>query len=260
MKEFKRFIENVFLSYKSIYGWMSLRTYIFMVVLIPFSQTALFSYLNYFIKGEAGMKYAALGNSLYTICIFVVFSMGASITNERRLGTLQTILFAPQNKFIFFITKSVLHIVEGIVTCCFSLLIGTILFKLDYSDVNWFYMAVVIFTTASMMIGVGLFAAVAGLLFRKATPILNAIVLLLFLLCGINFPTSKLPGVLQLVSNAIPLTYGIRLLRAVYSKGEIFTMDFLNLCLTGIIFFIVSYSVFKISEAYSRKRGTLDYY
>ncbi|MGB7605713.1 MAG: ABC transporter permease [Lutisporaceae bacterium] len=260
MDSLKRFFSNILLSYKSIYGFMSLRAYLVLVILVPFFQTALFSYLNYFINGETGMRYAALGNALYTICIFVVFTMGASITTERRLGTLQTILLSPTNKPMLFVTKSVLHVLEGIVTCCFSLAFGRIFLKLNFDNINWMNMIAVILLTTVMMIGVGMFAGVLGLLFRKATPILNSINLSIFLLCGVNFPVDRLPKGLQIISDAIPLTYGIRLLRAVYKGEGILNMDLLYLCITGVVFFVVSNRIFIISENYSRQKGTLDYY
>lgn len=260
MYRLKRFLLNIVLSYKSIYGFMSFGTYLVLVILVPFFQTALFSFLNFFIYGESGMKYAALGNALYTICIFVVFTMGASITTERRLGTLQTILLSPTNKPMLFFTKSIIHIFEGVITCCFSLVFGSIFLRLDFVGINWINMITVILMTTIMMIGVGLFAGVIGLLFRKATPILNSINLCIFLLCGVNFPIDRLPKGLQVISEVIPLTYGIRLIRAVYTGGSILNSNMLYLCITGFIFFILSIRIFMVSENYCRQRGTLDYY
>jgi len=260
MEDIKRNSQNILLSYKSIYGWMNLKTYIFMIILVPFSQTALFSYLNYFIKGESGMKYAALGNAMYTICIFVVFSMGTSITTERRLGTLQIILLSPQNKVALFATKSVLHIIEGVITACFSLILGAIFFELNFYGLNCFSLVGIIILTSAMMIGVGLFAGVMGLLFRRATPILNFIILSIFLLCGVNFPVSSLPKVIQYISNIIPLTHGIKILRAMYNREIITNSSLLYLCLTGLVFFVISYSIFVFCEDYCRRKGSLEYY
>jgi len=257
---FRRFLQNIILSYKSIYGWMSLRKYLSLVIIVPFFQIALFSYLNYFIKGIEGMQYAALGNALYNICVFVVFTMGSSITSERRLGTLQTIMMTPSNKIILFITKSIIHIFEGIVTCGFSLIFGRIFLKLDFSSMNWTQGIIVIFTTTLMMIGVGLFAGMIGLLFRRATPILNFINISVFLLCGVNFPIEEFPVFMQVIAHALPLTYGIKLLRLAYSGMSIYNMDFVYLIISGIIFLIVSIMIFIISERYSRQKGILDYY
>ncbi len=239
---------------------MSLRKYLSLVIIVPFFQIALFSYLNYFIKGVEGMRYAALGNALYNICVFVVFTMGSSITSERRLGTLQTIMMTPSNKIILFITKSIIHICEGIVTCGFSLIFGRIFLKLDFSSMNWVQGIIVIFTTTLMMIGVGLFAGMIGLLFRRATPILNFINISVFLLCGVNFPIEEFPVFMQVIAHALPLTYGIKLLRLAYSGMSIYNMDFVYLIISGIIFLIVSIMIFIISERYSRQKGILDYY
>ena len=86
----------------SIYGWMSIDKYIMLVILVPFFQTALFSYLNYYIKGAEGMRYAAIGNAMHSTCIFVVFYMGASLTSERRFGTLQIVLLSPISENEYF--------------------------------------------------------------------------------------------------------------------------------------------------------------
>lgn len=260
MEGLRRFANNIFYSYKSVYGWMTLRSYLFLVILVPFSQTALFSYLNYFIKGIEGMQYAALGNAFYSMCVFVVFTLGTSVTIERRQGTLQIILLTPISKVELFLSKSILHIMEGFVTSCFSFLVGKFLFKLDFSQVNWLSLGIFTIITTVMMIGVGFFAGVTGLLFRRATPLLNIIYLLLLLLCGVNFPVERLHFVLQVIARGIPLTYGIRILRNIYSGASIEARDLCLLCVTGIVFFVTSIFVFAMTERFSRRKGSLDIY
>ena len=61
--------------------------------------------------------------------------------------------------------------------------------------------------------GLGLLFGSIGLIMRDAITIANVVYYLLLITCGINFPVSRLPAAIQVISYGLPLTRGVEAAR-----------------------------------------------
>jgi ABC-2 type transport system permease protein len=96
-----------------------------------------------------------------------------------------------------------------------------------------------------------------GLITRDAITIANVVYYLLLILCGINFPVSRLPGVVQVISYGLPLTRGVEAARQAAAGASITQVGGLlaGELLVGILYALSGYVVFRLMEAYSRRGG-----
>lgn len=109
----------------------------------------------------------------------------------------------------------------------------------------------------------GLLAAALQLAFRTAGPLSSAVVIASSLLGGVYYPTQVIPSWIQRVSDAVPLTYGLRALRRMLLDGASFTSVLPDVAtLIGFVLLLTAVSLFALSEAlhYARRSGTLAQY
>ncbi|HEY7895623.1 MAG TPA: ABC transporter permease [Gemmatimonadaceae bacterium] len=109
----------------------------------------------------------------------------------------------------------------------------------------------------------GLFAAALQLAFRTAGPLPSVVLLASSFLGGVYYPTHVMPSWLPRLSDAIPLTYGLRALRETLLEGIPFRMVLPDVAtLIGFVLLLTALSLFALTEAlhYARRSGTLAQY
>ena len=109
----------------------------------------------------------------------------------------------------------------------------------------------------------GLLAAALQLAFRTAGPLPSAVLIASSLLGGVYYPTQVIPSWIQRVSEAVPLTYGLRALRETLLEGASFRAVMPDVAtLVGFVLLLTALSLFALSEAlhYARRSGTLAQY
>lgn len=109
----------------------------------------------------------------------------------------------------------------------------------------------------------GLMAAALQLAFRTAGPLPSAVLIASSLLGGVYYPTQVIPSWIQRVSDAVPLTYGLRALRRTLLEGASFTSVIPDVAtLVGFVLVLSAVSLFALTEAlhYARRSGTLAQY
>ena len=109
----------------------------------------------------------------------------------------------------------------------------------------------------------GLFAASLQLAFRTAGPLPSIVLIASSFLGGVYYPTHIMPSWLPRLSDAIPLTYGLRALRETLLEGIPFRMVIPDVAtLFGFVLVLTALSLFALTEAlhYARRSGTLAQY
>jgi ABC-2 type transport system permease protein len=152
------------------------------------------------------------------------------------------------------------QIVNGVATVIIAFFYAAFIFNVDFSHANLFGLALVILITTFAMTGFGLMLSSLGLFLRTSMIIANVFLFIGLLVCGVNFPVSYLPGYIQPLSYAIPMTYGTEAARMAVdgaSLGEMSGVLGLEV-LVGVAVMIVGYIMFRGFERLARSRGTLD--
>ncbi|MFD1737182.1 ABC transporter permease [Bacillus salitolerans] len=260
MEAVQRFIRHSFLSYKALFGWLDPKVYFLVMVLNPICQLLFFSTLvNYVYKGENLLGYVA-ANALLLCVLNAVFGIMSVITSDRRMGTLHLVMSTPTNKVSLFLSRSVAHVINGLVTAAIGLLFGLLLFQLTISFEASLLLLLIWVCSIFSACGLGLIVGSFCLWSPSMHLWSNLLASLLLLVSGANYPLSSMPDWLQLLGQFTPLTRGVQLTKDILNEGHYSNVLPLlgEELLLGCVFFAISISLLKIAEYQSRSKGTME--
>ena len=112
-------------------------------------------------------------------------------------------------------------------------------------------------------IGVGLIATAAVVAFRTSFSIPEFVMMASSFLGGVYWPTSAIPSWIRQVSEALPISYGLRALRLALLEGRPLSAiagDVSALAGYGSLLMVVGILALTRALAYARGRGTLSQY
>ena len=121
----------------------------------------------------------------------------------------------------------------------------------------------ILLLTLTAYISFGVLAGALVLAFRTAGPLPQGVMYVSILLGGVYYPTRVIPSWIQDISQAVPLTYGLRALRRVALQGHSMTevatdVGILALFVVGLL--TISVIAFGAALQYARRAGTLTQY
>jgi ABC-2 type transport system permease protein len=150
--------------------------------------------------------------------MFVVTSI--TMLRERTTGTLERLMSLPLAKldllFGYGIAFALVAVVQAAIT-------SAVAFGLLGLDVAGSTAAVVALAVGNALLGMslGLFVSAFARTEFQAVQFMPAIVFPQLLLCGLFVPREKMAGILQTVSDAMPLTYAFEALNRVTTLGSL---------------------------------------
>ena len=185
---------------------------------------------NFFVPGVIGMA----------LQIATVFAAAMSIVRERERGTLENLLVSPLSRWGLMLGKMVPFLCISMTMALILLVILRWLFQVEISgSVTMLFVATLLYVFALINLGL--------LLSTKAQTQAQAILLGLSMLLpsvffsGYIFPRETMPWIFYAISQLLPITYYLELMRAVVLKGASFA-DFwhhlLVLGLMGVVLFV----------------------
>jgi ABC-2 type transport system permease protein len=256
------FARSVYLQYIALFQWATLRGYIAYKVLLPVTQILFFVELGVYGTGRQNALYFALGNALQVTAQAGLYGTIATVANERHFGTLPMLLASPANRLVTFLSRATVNVLDGIVTVLIGLGITVLVFGLDLHRANLWLLALCVVLISLTTAGLGLLFGSLGLIMRDAITIANVVYYLLLVLCGVNFPVSRLPAVFQAISYGLPLTRGVQAAREAAAGASISQVgDLLSgELLVGVLYAMCGYALFRWFEAYARRGGLQDAY
>jgi ABC-2 type transport system permease protein len=97
---------------------------------------------------------------------------------------------------------------------------------------------------------------------RDAIIIANVVYYALLIICGINFPVARLPGAVQVVSYALPLTRGVQAARQAAAGASFDQVAGLvaGELAVGAAWALAGYMLFRLLEGWSRRGGLQEAY
>jgi ABC-2 type transport system permease protein len=256
------FARSTYLQYVALFQWASVRGYIAYKVLLPVTQILFFVELGVYATGRQNALYFALGNALQLTANAGIFGVIATVANERQYGTLPLLLASPANRLVTFLSRAIVNVIDGIATVVIGLAVTVVLFGLDLHQANLPLLALCVVVISLTTAGLGLMFGSIGLVMRDAIIIANLVYYLLLIVCGINFPISRLPGVLQLVAYSLPLTRGVQAARDAAAGASLGQVSGLlgGELLIGLLWAMGGYALFRILEGWARRGGLQEAY
>jgi ABC-2 type transport system permease protein len=161
------------------------------------------NYIEFLIPGIIGMG-----------LLFSSTFAGLTVLLDRQFGFLKEIMVAPVSRVSIVLGRTAGAITTGLIQALLLLGISALFALRIAGVVNIFLAIVFMILTATAFIGVGLIFASKMKDPQGFNLIVNFLIFPLFFLSGALFPLQNLPGPVQAISYADPLTYGVDGMRA----------------------------------------------
>jgi ABC-2 type transport system permease protein len=171
---------------------------------------------------EGTPTFDRIGAALLGVFPFVVMFLVTSVTTlrERASGTLERLLTMPLGRLDFIVGYALafglLAAVQAVIAA--GLALGVL--GLDVAGPAWLVVLTAILVAALGTV-LGLFVSAFARSEFQAVQFMPAVVLPQFLLCGLLLPRESMPGVLGAISDALPLSYAVDVMRHVTVSADV---------------------------------------
>jgi ABC-2 type transport system permease protein len=184
------------------------------------------------------------------------FVVGRVMFWERAAGTIEATFMTPMNRLAYMAGMMMAASINSLVDLTAVFLLG-LLFGFQATAFNAPLFLAGLLLTAFALFGIGLMTNAVTLTFRDRTNTANSLMILFLVFSGIVCPVELMPTWAQMISKALPLTYGIRIVRA--SLLGIRVQDAFNdiavLLVLGIIFVSVGALTLRLIERNLKKKA-----
>ena len=153
------------------------------------------------------------------LTLMMVLMTGLAMTRERERGTMENLLAMPVRPFEVMAGKIVPYIFIGLLQATLIQLVARFVFQVPFvGSVLALYAATLLFVAANLTVGITLSSLAKNQL--QAMQMTMFYFLPNMLLSGFMFPFQGMPKWAQGIGNVLPLTYFLRLVRAIFLKGS----------------------------------------
>ena len=146
--------------------------------------------------------------------------LAVTITFERRSQSFERLLVAPIDIRLLMLAKTTGAIVFGLFNACVPILFS--LFWISLKGITWLPLIAGVFLIAVTSAFLGLFVAVSVREVFEAQTLSNFFRFPMVFLCGLFIPVDQLPTAVRPLAYALPLTYGVDILKtAINNSGDL---------------------------------------
>lgn len=260
MNSLRVFFVGGVISYRALFNWLRPAVYIPTMLGSPIFQILFFAKLGDY-AGVENDAFFVVGNALQVSAMAGIYGMTMTIANERYFGTLSSLLATPAPRVALFLGRAVPLIANGLLISLFGFAVGSLLLDFVLPTSGLPGLGLTLLVTAFACTSFGLLLGSIGLRARDVFFISNLVYFLMLLLCGVNIRTESLPGWMQAISQALPLTRGIEAARGIVIAGrpwpDVAPLVWGELAV-GISYALVAYLLFRFLEVEARRRATLE--
>jgi ABC-type multidrug transport system, permease component len=247
------------IAYRALFNWIRPAIYIPTMLGSPLFQILFFANLGKY-SGVGDTNFFVVGNAVQVCSMSAIYGATMTLANERYFGTLSQLLATPANRAALFLGRTLPVIANGLLVSAFGFVVGALFLDFSMPASQIPALALVVTLTVVSCTGFGMMLGSIGLRARDVFFASNLAYFLMLLMCGVNIPIDSLPGWMQAISKALPLTHGIaaaRLLASGETLGSVAGLIRTEL-LTGATYGFLAFALFRYFEASSRKYASLD--
>lgn len=197
---------------------------------------------------------------------FLGVGLGTSanaLRQEQMIGTLEAMLITPTRASSIVVYLSLWNFIYSSFNILVYLLIGRLVFGVPLTISHPFLILVILFLSILSFSSLGIISSCFVMVFKRGNPV-NWIVSSSFdLLGGVYYPISILPGPLQVISHALPITYALKALRGVLLAGYAFDQvrtEIFALFGFAFVLFPLALLLFEFALRWAKKEGSLSQY
>ena len=168
-----------------------------------------------------GGLFDRFGPALLAMFPFIVMFLVTSVTTlrERSSGTLERLLTMPLGKLDFLLGYALAFGLLAAVQSAFAVAVSVGLLGLDVDGPVWL-LGVVAVADAVLGTALGLLVSAFATTEFQAVQFMPALVLPQILLCGLFVPREAMPGVLEAISNVLPLSYAVDAMQGLVAAAD----------------------------------------
>jgi len=236
---------------------------------------ALILVLMYMVIAQGGLQHPLfpqifVGNAFYIYVAMVFMGVSQAVIEDREhYGMLKYMYVAPLNIYAYLLGRGVAQATMATVAVLIMLLFGIIVLGIPMppATIDWgMLLAAWLFGLAGLAFQGIFLAGISLIVARHNYFVGEAVAGALYLLCGAVFPIDVLPKPLQLLGEALPLTYWLEALRrALLGDGASELLSPLSdrvlvLILVGstVLLAALSMGFYRWAENLAREKGLID--
>jgi ABC-2 type transport system permease protein len=170
-----------------------------------------------------------------------------AVVREYEMGTIEQLLVTPARPMELIVGKLVPNFLVVSVALLAVTLAGIFWFGIPFQGNPWLFAWLSVLFIISGL-GLGLLVSTVAQTQKQAQQIAATLMLLSMLLTGFIYPRGPMPPVVRTIGNLIPLTYSIRIVRGIITKGvgiAFMWSDVVALAIYGIVIMVLAASTFK---------------
>ena len=249
------------ISYRALFNWISPGMYVATMLGSPLFQILFFTYLGRY-AGSQDDAFFIVGNAIQIASMAGIYGMTMGIANERQYGTLQPLLATPANRLAIFAGRALPFILNGLFVSAFGFAFSWLVLDFRPADGSVPALVLAVLITTCSCVALGMLIGSIGLRARDVFFGANLVYFLMLLVCGVNIANEDLPGWLAAIGRCLPLTHGIAAAREVVAGAPLGDVAGLlwTEALIGLAYATAAYGLFRVFEAESRRRASLETY
>jgi ABC-2 type transport system permease protein len=190
-------------------------------------------------------------------------SFATQIREAQMMGTLEATLMSPVRLPVILVYSSLWNFFFSTVKLVIYLIFGGLLYGVTLSKANVTSAFVVFTFSVVCFMGLGIWWATTVLIVKRGESIMTILTIFVALVSGAMFPTSILPGWMQWLSQALPLTYSLDGMRLALLQGRTVS-DLSGLLLPlgtmAVVFLTSGLFVFSSAVNGAKRTGSLTQY
>jgi ABC-2 type transport system permease protein len=259
MNSVRVFFVGGYLAYRALFNWLHWSMYIPTMLGGPIFQILFFAYIGRYAHLKSD-EFFVIGNAVQLCAMGGIFGMAMTIGGERWTQTLSSILATPANRFALFLGRALPNIANGIIVSTFGFFVGWLLLDFSLTAAEIPAIALVVVVSSFSCTAFGMMIGAVGLRARDVFFLANLVIFVFLLFCGVNVPFDALPGWMQAIGRALPLTHGIAAAREIAagaSLGDVSGLVWTEAAI-GLFYSALAFALFRFFEADGRRRATLE--
>ena len=181
----------------------------------------LITLLWWMFEEQPGDSFDRFGPGLLAMFPFIVMFLVTSVTTlrERSSGTLERLLAMPMGKLDFLLGYALAFGLIALVQATLAVGVSVGLLGLEVNGPVWL-LGVVAIVDAVLGTALGLLVSAFAASEFQAVQFMPLVVIPQLLLCGLFVPRESMPGVLEAISNALPLSYAVDAMQELVGVAE----------------------------------------
>jgi ABC-2 type transport system permease protein len=216
------------------------------------------------------LAFVYVGTAFFMFVGQELFGISQAVLDDREhYRTLKYVYIAPGSIYVYLFARGLAKVAETAISCVVTLSVGALVLHINFAA---FDPVLLVVSLVLGILGIATFgimlAGITLLTARHGFQMGESVAAIFFVLGGVVFPISILPGWAQNIAYAVPVTYWIEAMRrsligdAGQANSYLASMPTWQLLITmvalTVLFFALSVLIFKQFDRSARRKGRID--